>query len=136
MRQSLISVFASDTSASTSLGHEHVLLYMLAIPALVPSLVAAYSVVGSGVAGRLPGIFEEHALVGPETTRFRRRPARCGRTALVAIGLVQPHSRDLSTSTSQPGEDGSKPCSISQRTACRLRSDHHARITSRSTSVP
>jgi hypothetical protein len=63
-------------------------------------------------------------------------PARCGRTALVAVGLVQPHSRDLSTSTSQPGEDGSKPCSTSQRTASRLRNDHHARITSRSTSVP
>jgi hypothetical protein len=71
-----------------------------------------------------------------KTTRFRRWPARCGRTALVAVGLVQPHSRDLSTSNSQPGEDGSKPCSISQRAARRLRNDHHARITSRSTSVP
>ena len=71
-----------------------------------------------------------------KTTRFRRWPARCGRTALVAVGLVQPHIRDLSTSTSQPGEDGSKPCSTSQRTASRLRNDHHARITSRSTSVP
>jgi hypothetical protein len=27
-------------------------------------------------------------------------PARCGTTALVAVGLVQPHSRDLSTATS------------------------------------
>jgi hypothetical protein len=35
-----------------------------------------------------------------KTTRFRRWPARCGRTALVAVGLVQPHSRDLSTATS------------------------------------
>ena len=49
---------------------------------------------------------------------------------------ARPHIRDLSTSTSQPGEDGSKPCSTSQRTASRLRNDHHARITSRSTSVP
>src|SRR6266496_4182880 len=64
-----------------------------------------------------------------KTARFRRWPARCGRTALAAVGLVQPHSRDLSTSTSQPGEDGSKPCSTSQRTASRLRNDHHARIT-------
>ena len=71
-----------------------------------------------------------------KTMRFRRWPARCGRTALVAVGLVQPHSRDLSTSTSQPGEDGSKPCSTSQRTARRLRNDHYARITSSSTSVP
>ena len=46
------------------------------------------------------------------------------------------HIRDLSTSNSAPGEDGSKPCSISQRAAPRLRHDHHARITSRSTSVP
>jgi hypothetical protein len=37
---------------------------------------------------------------------------------------------------SQPGKDGSKPCSASQRMARRLRNDHHARITSRSTSVP
>jgi hypothetical protein len=51
-------------------------------------------------------------------------------------GLVQPHSRDLSTSNSAPGEDGSKPCSISQRAARRHRNDHHPRITSRSTSVP
>jgi len=50
--------------------------------------------------------------------------------------LVQAHIRDLSTSNSQPGEFGSKPCSISQRETSRLRSDHHARITSRSTSVP
>jgi len=42
---------------------------------------------------------------------------------------VQPHSWDLSTSNSHPGEDGSKPCSISQRAACRLRNGHHARIT-------
>jgi len=46
MRRSLISVFALDVSASTPLGHGHVLLYMLGIPTLVPSLVAAYSVVG------------------------------------------------------------------------------------------
>ena len=52
------------------------------------------------------------------------------------LRLVQRHIMDLSTSNSAPGEDGSKPCSISQRAATRLRHDHHARITSRSTSVP
>ncbi|CAL9420864.1 hypothetical protein SUDANB67_03040 [Nocardiopsis dassonvillei] len=56
--------------------------------------------------------------------------------ALPAAGPAQPHSRDLSTSTSQPGAKGSKPCSTSQRTPSRLRNEHHARITSRSTSVP
>jgi Uma2 family endonuclease len=54
----------------------------------------------------------------------------------VRCPYLAPHSWDLSTSNSQPGEDGSKPCSISQRAASRLRSDHPARITSRSTSVP
>ncbi len=54
----------------------------------------------------------------------------------IAVGPAQPHSRDLSTSTSQPGANGSKPCSTSQRTFSRLRTDPHARITSRSTSVP
>lgn len=47
-----------------------------------------------------------------------------------------PHIRDLSTSTSHPGANGSNPCSLSQRMISRLRNDHHARIASRSTSVP
>jgi hypothetical protein len=59
-----------------------------------------------------------------------------GNRIVVAVGLMRPHTWDLSTANSQPGEDGSKPCSISQRAACRLRNDHHARITPRSTSVP
>ncbi len=46
-----------------------------------------------------------------------------------------PRIRARSTSTSQPGADGSKPCSTSQRTAVRLRKDHHARMTSMSTSA-
>lgn len=46
------------------------------------------------------------------------------------------HIRAFSTSISQPGAAGSKPCSISQRTARRLRNDHHAWITLRSTSAP
>src|SRR5438552_18454701 len=63
------------------------------------------------------------------------RAAAAGRP-YVAVGPAQPHIRDLSTSTSQPGANGSKPCSISQRTASRLRNDHHAWITSRSMPVP
>ena len=50
--------------------------------------------------------------------------------------LPRAHIRARSTSTSQPGADGSNPCSTSQRITDRLRSDHHPRITSRSTSVP
>ena len=40
--------------------------------------------------------------------------------------------RALSTSNSHPGASGSKPCSLNQRATTRLRSDHQARITSRS----
>src|SRR4051812_19236715 len=69
---------------------------------------------------------------------FRERTGLPPHALQVAQQLraVQPHIRDLSTSNSQPGEDGSKPCSTSQRKASRLRSDHQARITSRSASVP
>jgi ABC-type transport system involved in multi-copper enzyme maturation permease subunit len=51
--QPLIQVFALSSSASTSLTHEHVLLYLLGIPALVPAFVAAYSVVGERQQGTL-----------------------------------------------------------------------------------
>ncbi len=51
-------------------------------------------------------------------------------------GAIYVLSWDLSTANSQPGEDGSKPCSISHRAATSPLNDHHARITSRSTSVP
>lgn len=51
--QPLVAVFALDPTASTPLRHEHVLLYMLGIPALVPSFVAAYSVVGERQQGTL-----------------------------------------------------------------------------------
>ncbi len=44
--QPLVAVLALGKSASASLRHEHVLLYMLIIPAIVPAMVAAYSVVG------------------------------------------------------------------------------------------
>jgi ABC-type Na+ efflux pump permease subunit len=49
----MITVFTLHPSASAPLRHEHVLLYMLAIPALVPSLIAAYSVVGERQQGTL-----------------------------------------------------------------------------------
>jgi ABC-type transport system involved in multi-copper enzyme maturation permease subunit len=44
--QPMVVVFALPASAATQLAHEHPLVYMLAIPALVPALVAAYAVVG------------------------------------------------------------------------------------------
>jgi len=51
--QPLIVVFALPASASSTLAHEHVLLYMLGIPALVPVFVAAYAVVGERQQGTL-----------------------------------------------------------------------------------
>ena len=46
MIQPLVNVLALGTSASVPLSKEHVLLYLLGIPAIVPAVVAAYSVVG------------------------------------------------------------------------------------------
>lgn len=51
--QPLITVLTLSSSASNALRHEHVLLYMLGIPALVPALVAAYSIVGERQQGTL-----------------------------------------------------------------------------------
>lgn len=44
--QPLVSVIALASSASGGLANEHVLIYMLIIPAIVPVFLAAYSVVG------------------------------------------------------------------------------------------
>lgn len=54
--QPLVNIFALDSSASATLRHEHVLLYLLGIPVLVPSLVAAYSVAGERQQGTLEPI--------------------------------------------------------------------------------
>jgi ABC-type Na+ efflux pump permease subunit len=51
--QPLISVFALQASASIPLRHQHVLVYMLGIPAIVPAFVAAYAVVGERQQGTL-----------------------------------------------------------------------------------
>lgn len=51
--QPLIVVFGLPSDAAGPLAHEHVLLYMLGIPALVPVLVASYAVVGEREQGTL-----------------------------------------------------------------------------------
>jgi ABC-type transport system involved in multi-copper enzyme maturation permease subunit len=51
--QPLVVVFALPASASADLSREHLLLYMLGIPAIVPAAVAAYSVVGERQQGTL-----------------------------------------------------------------------------------
>lgn len=73
--QPLVAIFTMDPAASTALGHEHVLLYMLGIPALVPSFVAAYSVVGERQQGTLEPVL---------TTPIRREELLLGK-ALAAL---------------------------------------------------
>jgi ABC-type transport system involved in multi-copper enzyme maturation permease subunit len=73
--QPLITVFTFSSSASTTLSHEHVLVYMLGIPALVPSLVAAYSIVGERQQGTLEPVL---------TTPIRREELLLGK-ALAAL---------------------------------------------------
>jgi ABC-2 type transport system permease protein len=51
--QPLIQVFVLPASASAALRHGHTLLYMLAIPVLVPVALAAYAVVGERLQGTL-----------------------------------------------------------------------------------
>ena len=51
--QPLIAMLSLDASASGALAHEHVLLYMLGIPALVPVFLAATAVAGERQQGTL-----------------------------------------------------------------------------------
>jgi ABC-type transport system involved in multi-copper enzyme maturation permease subunit len=51
--QPLVSVFAVSTSGAIRFKQHHELLYMLAIPALVPVMLAAYAVVGERQEGTL-----------------------------------------------------------------------------------
>jgi ABC-type transport system involved in multi-copper enzyme maturation permease subunit len=73
--QPLVVVFALPASASTELGHEHLLLYMLGIPAIVPAAVAAYAVVGERQQGTLEPVL---------TTPVRREEFLLGK-ALAAL---------------------------------------------------
>jgi hypothetical protein len=52
--QPLLSVFALSASASGSLRHDHVLLYMLGIPAFAPAFVAAGERQGAELSRRPP----------------------------------------------------------------------------------
>jgi ABC-2 type transport system permease protein len=54
--QPLVVVFGLPASSSHQLAHEHVLLYLLGIPALVPVLIAAYAVAGERQQGTLEPI--------------------------------------------------------------------------------
>lgn len=51
--QPLVSVLTISSKAAVPLRHEHALIYMLAIPVLVPAALAAYAVVGERTQGTL-----------------------------------------------------------------------------------
>jgi ABC-type transport system involved in multi-copper enzyme maturation permease subunit len=68
--QPLVSVFALSASASAQLAQRHELLYLLAIPALVPATLAAYAVVGERQQGTLEPVL---------TTPVRREEFLLGR---------------------------------------------------------
>jgi ABC-type Na+ efflux pump permease subunit len=73
--QPLIQVFTLPATASGTLHHEHSLLYMLAIPVLVPAALAAYSVVGERLQGTLEPLLStpvrrEELLLGKALAAF------------------------------------------------------------------
>lgn len=73
--QPLIQVFALSGAASASLSNEHSLLYMLAIPVLVPATLASYSVVGERLQGTLEPVLStpvrrEELLLGKALAAF------------------------------------------------------------------
>jgi ABC-type transport system involved in multi-copper enzyme maturation permease subunit len=73
--QPLVVVFVLPTSASSALRQEHLLVYMLGIPALVPAAVASYAVVGERQQGTLEPVL---------TTPIRREEFLLGK-ALAAF---------------------------------------------------
>jgi ABC-type transport system involved in multi-copper enzyme maturation permease subunit len=73
--QPLITVLTETAAAANGLAQEHVLLYMLAIPALVPSALASYSVVGERQQGTLEPVLatpirREEFLLGKALAAF------------------------------------------------------------------
>ena len=73
--QPLVVVFALPASTAAELSHEHLLLYLLGIPAIVPASVAAYAVVGERQQGTLEPVL---------TTPIRREEFLLGK-ALAAL---------------------------------------------------
>lgn len=73
--QPLASVFTLPSAAAVTLRHEHALLYMLAIPVLVPAAMAAYAVVGERLQATLEPILatplrREELLAGKALAAF------------------------------------------------------------------
>lgn len=73
--QPVVQTFTLPSSASVALHREHALVYMLAIPALVPAALAAYSIVGERLQGTLEPVLStpvrrEELLLGKALAAF------------------------------------------------------------------
>ncbi len=77
--QPVIQVFTIPSAASAVLHREHTLVYMLAIPALVPAALAAYSIVGEKVQGTLEPLL---------STPIQRRELILGKALAVFVPSV------------------------------------------------
>ncbi|WP_127130730.1 ABC transporter permease [Georgenia sp. SYP-B2076] len=77
--QPLVAVFAEPASASAQLGRQHELLYLLGIPALVPSLIASYSVVAERQQGTLEPVL---------TTPIRREELLLGKALAILLPSI------------------------------------------------
>ena len=77
--QPLITVFSLSASAASQLAARHELLYLLAIPALVPATIAAFSVVGERQQGTLEPVL---------TTPIRREEFLLGKALACFVPSV------------------------------------------------
>jgi ABC-type transport system involved in multi-copper enzyme maturation permease subunit len=77
--QPLVAVLATSASAAVQLRHHHELVYMLAIPALVPATLAAYAVVGERHQGTLEPVL---------STPIRREELLLGKALAVLLPSV------------------------------------------------
>jgi ABC-2 type transport system permease protein len=77
--QPLVLVLGLPASASVQLSHRHLLLYMLAIPAIVPATLAAYAVVGERQQGTLEPVL---------TTPIRREELLLGKALASLVPSV------------------------------------------------
>jgi ABC-2 type transport system permease protein len=77
--QPLVLVFGLPATASPEIAHRHLLLYMLGIPALVPPLMAGYTVVGERQQGTLEPVL---------TTPVRREELLLGKALATLLPSV------------------------------------------------
>jgi len=77
--QPLVTVFTTPASASSQLAGHHELLYLLAIPALVPATLAAFAVVGERQQGTLEPVL---------TTPVRREEFLLGKALAVLVPTI------------------------------------------------